>query len=92
MLKVADAIAQNGMDAWFQSQITDWITEDSDKYTMLFDTLDVWFDSGASFHSVVAHNNLSYPVDLYLEGVDQFRGWFQSSLKISLLMNDEVPL
>ena len=90
--RVADAIQKDGMDAWFESSIDTWIQNDLESYTMLKDTVDVWFDSGVSFYSVLRRRSqLSVPASLYLEGVDQFRGWFQSSIKTSVAIQGFPP-
>lgn len=61
-------------------------------YLKVTDSLDVWFNSGVSHHCVVANReNLHFPVDLYVEGSDQYRGWFQSSLLTALALRDEAP-
>ena len=66
--------------------------EDAANYEKVTDTLDVWFDSGVSHYSVIGkRDELSYPADLYLEGSDQHRGWFQSSLKTAVAMNGSAP-
>lgn len=90
--KVADQIEQHGVSAWFDSSIDDWLGEDAKQYLRVVDTLDVWFDSGISHYAVLAQRpELSEPADLYLEGSDQHRGWFQSSLLTSLALNDQAP-
>lgn len=53
--------------------------------------MDVWFDSGSSFNGVLKERNIPYPADLYLEGSDQYRGWFNSSLIISIALNGVAP-
>ena len=55
------------------------------------DIMDVWFDSGSSFNGVLKERNIPYPADLYLEGSDQYRGWFNSSLIISIALNGVAP-
>ena len=62
------------------------------KYRKLTDTLDVWFDSGSTHQTVLRHNPaLQFPADLYLEGSDQHRGWFHSSLLTSSMLNGVPP-
>ena len=91
MEKVADKIEKGGVEAWFNSSDDEYI-RDSNDYVRVTDTLDVWFDAGASNACVLDKNkNLSFPADLYLEGSDQHRGWFQSSLLVSLSSKDKVP-
>lgn len=92
LAKVADAVAKSGINAWFDMPIEDLLTEDADDYTKVTDTLDVWFDSGTTHFSVLGQDeNLQLPADLYLEGSDQHRGWFQSSLLSSVAMHGHAP-
>ncbi len=82
--KVAQVIEQGGVEAWFDTPAEVFIGEDAKAYHKCTDTLDVWFDSGATNFAVLANrDNLTNPADLYLEGSDQHRGWFQSSLLVS---------
>ncbi|STZ63393.1 Isoleucine--tRNA ligase [Moraxella lacunata] len=83
--KVAQKIEQGGIEAWFDAPISDFLDDtDSQNYVKSTDTLDVWFDSGSTNFSVLANRDeLTNPADLYLEGSDQHRGWFQSSLLVS---------
>jgi isoleucyl-tRNA synthetase len=84
MQNVANKIEEQGVEAWFNSQAKDWIKSDHESYEKVNDILDVWFDSGASSFCVLQNNKeLNFPADLYLEGSDQYRGWFQSSLLVS---------
>ncbi len=92
--KVAQLVEQKGIQAWWDVDATDLMgAEDADKYEKVLDTLDVWFDSGVTHYSVVdsreEYNGNS--ADLYLEGSDQHRGWFQSSLISSIAMKDKAP-
>lgn len=90
-VKVANKIEQNGIEAWFKSDVTDFLGEAQD-YDKTTDTLDVWFDSGVSHYAVLkARAGLSDVADLYLEGSDQHRGWFQSSLISSVAINGKAP-
>lgn len=91
--KVAMKVEQEGIDAWFDLEPADILSaEDAEQYVKVTDTLDVWFDSGVSHYSVIERREeLQFPADLYLEGSDQHRGWFQSSLKTSIAMNDVPP-
>jgi len=90
--KVATAIEKDGIDAWFEMTTADLIEKDADQYEKVTDTLDVWFDSGVSHACVLdARDNLQSPADLYLEGSDQHRGWFQSSLLTSVALNNRSP-
>lgn len=89
---VADKIEQNGIEAWFESDIEDFLGTDAKDYDKTTDTLDVWFDSGVSHFAVLkARAGLADVADLYLEGSDQHRGWFQSSLISSVAMNGKAP-
>ena len=88
----AQKIEQEGVQAWYDLDDAELLGADLDKYDKVLDTLDVWFDSGVTHHSVVdARPELSSPADLYLEGSDQHRGWFQSSLLSSVAMNEGNP-
>ncbi|MEN9454998.1 MAG: isoleucine-tRNA ligase [Pseudomonadota bacterium] len=85
--QVAKHIEQGGIEAWFALQAQDLLGDEAEQYRKLNDTMDVWFDSGATHYAVVKQreefkrlDNDNYPADLYLEGSDQHRGWFQSSL------------
>lgn len=91
--KVAMKVEQEGIDAWFDLEPADILSaEDAEQYVKVTDTLDVWFDSGVTHYSVIERREeLQFPADLYLEGSDQHRGWFQSSLKTSIAMNDVPP-
>lgn len=90
--QVAERIEQLGIDAWFDLDIEELLGEDAANYEKVTDTLDVWFDSGVSHYSVIQQREeLQYPADLYLEGSDQHRGWFQSSLKTAIAMNGTAP-
>ena len=82
--KAAQIIEKGGIEAWFDADISDFLGDESGEYYKVTDTLDVWFDSGATNFAVLNHRKeLSNPADLYLEGSDQHRGWFQSSLLVS---------
>ncbi|BAS67652.1 isoleucine--tRNA ligase [Bathymodiolus septemdierum thioautotrophic gill symbiont] len=90
--QVALMIEKNGIEAWFESDIKDFLGDDAQDYDKTTDTLDVWFDSGVSHYAVLkARDGLSEVADLYLEGSDQHRGWFQSSLISSVAMNGKAP-
>jgi len=89
---VAQRIEQHGIEAWFDLAAEELLGEEAADYVKVSDTLDVWFDSGVTHFSVLAQREeLSYPADLYLEGSDQHRGWFQSSLKTAVAMNGSAP-
>ena len=80
--KVAQKIEEKGINAWFELDKADILPpEDCVQYDKLPDTMDVWFDSGSTHYSVLKQREeLAWPADLYLEGSDQHRGWFQSSM------------
>jgi len=89
--KFAQIIEKDGISAWDKLNLEDYI-DDHEEYIKTSDSLDVWFDSGVTHHAVTAKrfgNNVV--ADLYLEGSDQHRGWFQSSLLTSIAMNDAAP-
>jgi len=89
---VADKIEQGGIEAWFEADIEDFLGDEANDYDKTTDTLDVWFDSGVSHYAVLkARSELSDVADLYLEGSDQHRGWFQSSLISSVAINGHAP-
>ncbi|MDF1589479.1 MAG: isoleucine--tRNA ligase [Gammaproteobacteria bacterium] len=92
MEQVAQKVELEGIDAWFESESSDWLSTDAELYEKVSDTLDVWFDSGVSHACVLARRAyLSRPADLYLEGSDQHRGWFQSSLLTSVASTGKGP-
>ncbi len=92
MEQVALRIEQEGLQAWYDLDDAELLGDDVDNYDKVLDTLDVWFDSGVTHNSVVnAREELNFPSDLYLEGSDQHRGWFQSSLISSVAMNEGKP-
>ncbi|WP_144210095.1 isoleucine--tRNA ligase [Shewanella donghaensis] len=93
MERVANRIEQQGIQAWWDLEISELIGDEADQYRKVTDTLDVWYDSGSTFSSVVASRPefKGHEVDLYLEGSDQHRGWFMSSLMISTAMNGKAP-
>ena len=91
MEKVALLVEESGIDAWFAADAADLISDAGD-YDKTTDVLDVWFDSGVSHFAVLtARKYLSQPADLYLEGSDQHRGWFHSSLLTGVSINDQAP-
>lgn len=88
---VATLIEKNGVDAWFDLSATD-LPFNVENYNKSSDILDVWFDSGVSHTCVLqVRDDLQFPADLYLEGSDQHRGWFQTSLLSSMAMYDIPP-
>ena len=79
--QVALRIEQEGIEAWFQLDAAELLGDEASQYRKLTDTLDVWFDSGSTHYAVLRQRDeLKWPADLYLEGSDQHRGWFQSSM------------
>jgi len=89
---IATKIEENGIDAWFNMDPSTLLGDEIDQYIKIQDTLDVWFDSGTTHQSVLLpREELSSPADLYLEGSDQHRGWFQSSLLTSCAITGEAP-
>ncbi|QSP96120.1 isoleucine--tRNA ligase [Marinobacter salinisoli] len=91
--RVAEKIETDGIDVWYDLDAATLLGDDADQYEKVTDTLDVWFDSGVTHDSVLrARPELGrFPADMYLEGSDQHRGWFQSSLKTSIAMNGVAP-
>lgn len=90
--EVAQRVEQSGMDAWFELEAKELLGAEADQYEKVTDTLDVWFDSGVTHFAVLnRREELAYPADLYLEGSDQHRGWFQSSLKTAMAINGAPP-
>ncbi|SHM18806.1 Isoleucyl-tRNA synthetase [Nitrosospira sp. Nsp11] len=90
--QVAQRVEREGIEAWFSLDAAELLGEDAQKYRKLTDTLDVWFDSGTTHETVLKQNaQLGYPADLYLEGSDQHRGWFQSSLLTGCAVNGRAP-
>ncbi len=90
--QVAKRVEEVGIDGWFELDAAELLGDEADQYEKVSDTLDVWFDSGVTHYSVLQQRAaLAYPADLYLEGSDQHRGWFQSSLLSSVAMNGEAP-
>jgi isoleucyl-tRNA synthetase len=90
--QVAQRVEKGGVEAWQGVTAAELLGEDAAHYEKSRDTLDVWFDSGSTHRTVLRGSNpeLGFPADLYLEGSDQHRGWFHSSLLVSC-MTDGVP-
>ena len=92
---VKEIVAERGSDAWWELSVEELLPEqyrnNGRTYRKGTDTMDVWFDSGSSWAAVVKERGLKYPVDMYLEGSDQHRGWFQSSLLTSVATNGIAP-
>ncbi len=90
--EVAKRMEQTGLDAWYDLNIEEVLGEDAKDYEKASHTLDVWFDSGV-YHDCVLdkHEALRFPADLYLEGSDQHRGWFLSSLTTAIAIKNKAP-
>jgi len=89
---IAQRIEQDGINAWFDLDPAELLGEDAADYRKVTDVLDVWFDSGTTHASVLGRREgLHFPADLYLEGSDQHRGWFQSSLLTSVAIHGRAP-
>jgi len=89
---VAKRIEQSGIQAWFDLDTKELLGDDANQYSKVTDVLDVWFDSGSSFFHVLQQNEeMTYPADMYLEGSDQHRGWFHSSILTSTAINKHAP-
>ncbi|MBI3575490.1 MAG: isoleucine--tRNA ligase [Gammaproteobacteria bacterium] len=89
---VAKRVEHRGIDAWFELDPKELLGSEAGRYDKTGDTLDVWFDSGVTHACVLEQRaELRYPADLYLEGSDQHRGWFQSSLLTSVAMHGRAP-
>ncbi len=90
--QVADRVAAGGIEAWFALDPRELIGAEVDSYDKVPDVMDVWADSGLSFECVgTARPEIAAPVDLYLEGSDQHRGWFHSSLLMSEALYARAP-
>ena len=99
MYAVADLFEKEGSNAWYNHTAAEILPAGTKckkcgctEFDKEKDIMDVWFDSGSSHAAVVRkRDNLQYPADLYLEGNDQYRGWFQSSLLTSVATNGVAP-
>jgi isoleucyl-tRNA synthetase len=90
--KVAKRVEKDGIDAWFELDPAEILGDDARRYDKVEDILDVWFDSGVVHYCVLEkHPDMQVPADLFLEGSDQHRGWFQSSLLTSVGIRGEAP-
>ncbi|MCL1497799.1 isoleucine--tRNA ligase [Xanthomonas nasturtii] len=89
--QVADRVEQGGVDVWYTLEAADLLGDEAADYDKITDILDVWFDSGVTHEAVLVDRGLPTPADLYLEGSDQHRGWFQSSLLTGVAMNKAAP-
>ncbi|MCL4792338.1 MAG: isoleucine--tRNA ligase [Gammaproteobacteria bacterium] len=90
--EVACRIEAQGIDAWFDLDPAELLGSAAGHYDRVMDTMDVWMDSGMVHHCVArSHAEVGFPADLYLEGSDQHRGWFQSSLLTAVAMEGRAP-
>ena len=92
--KIAQRVEKQGIEAWHTLQVEELLGADAANYQKNKDTLDVWFDSGVTHQTVLRGSHASeshFPADLYLEGSDQHRGWFHSSLLTSSMLNGCAP-
>jgi isoleucyl-tRNA synthetase len=101
--EVAQRVEKGGIEAWQRLDVRDLSADDLGDYVKIKDTLDVWFDSGSTHQTVLggpdgrtngagSHPSVTgFPADLYLEGSDQHRGWFHSSLLVSCMLNGRPP-
>ena len=91
---VAKRVEQTGIEGWFSLDAKELLGVEADQYRKMSDTLDVWFDSGTTHLSVMRGSHAEqcdFPADLYLEGSDQHRGWFQSSLLTGCAIDGRAP-
>ena len=98
LAKTAQIFEEKGADAWWDLQISEFLPDgckyDASNLEKVSDILDVWFDSGSTWHAVLQSGEYDagkYPTNMYLEGSDQHRGWFQSSLLLSCAVNEKAP-
>jgi len=97
--KVYEDSLENGSDSWYDKDASEYVPKDykcpkcgGDKFVKETDVLDVWFDSGSSCHAVLDNfDHVSFPADMYLEGSDQHRGWFNKSLIIGVATEGKSP-
>ena len=98
MMHVAELFREHGSNYWFEKDAKDLLPEGytnpaspNGKFTKEQDIMDVWFDSGTTHTGVLCARGLDYPADVYLEGSDQYRGWFNSSLICGVAMHGQSP-
>jgi isoleucyl-tRNA synthetase len=90
--EVAQRVEKEGIEAWFKLDAHQLLGDEAKDYDKISDTLDVWFDSGVSHYSVLMQNKaLGLPADVYFEGSDQHRGWFNSSLTTAVAIYGHAP-
>lgn len=92
LLKVAEQVETRGVEAWYDCDPAELIGEEAKDYDKVLDVVDVWFESGV-VHAAVLDKfaGQQYPADVYLEGSDQYRGWFQSSLMTAMILKGVPP-
>jgi len=91
MRQVADRVEQGGVDVWYTLDAAELLGDEAAQYEKITDILDVWFDSGVTHEGVLLERGFGKPADLYLEGSDQHRGWFQSSLLTGVAIDKAAP-
>lgn len=98
MMHVADLFRKYGSNVWFEREAKDLLPEGyknpaspNGNFTKEEDIMDVWFDSGSTWNGVLREQGLPYPADVYLEGSDQYRGWFNSSLICGVAVTGKAP-
>ena len=98
MSHIADLFKEHGSQIWFRKEAKELLPKGYTNphspngiFVKEKDIMDVWFDSGSSHHGVMVARGLGYPADLYLEGADQYRGWFNSSLSTGVAMTKKAP-
>lgn len=98
MMHVADLFRKYGSNVWFEKEAKDLLPEGytnpaspNGNFTKEEDIMDVWFDSGSTWNGVLIEQGLTYPSDMYLEGSDQYRGWFNSSLICGVAVTGKAP-
>ncbi|MDE2428793.1 MAG: isoleucine--tRNA ligase [Burkholderiales bacterium] len=92
--KIAQRFEKEGIEAWHKLDIAEFLGDDAAMYVKNRDTLDVWFDSGVTHQTVLRGSHkqqLQFPADLYMEGSDQHRGWFHSSLLTASMLDGRAP-
>lgn len=91
MEEVALRVEKGGVDAWYALDASELLGEEASQYDKVQDILDVWFDSGITHQGVLKARGYDLPAGLYLEGSDQHRGWFQSSLLTAVAIDKAAP-
>lgn len=91
MQAVADRVQAEGIDVWYSLDAAELLGAEAGDYEKVTDILDVWFDSGVTHEGVLLARGFGKPADLYLEGSDQHRGWFQSSLLTGVAIDTHAP-